>query len=450
MTDDILVEVRGLKVHFPIYGGTVLSRQVGAVKAVDGVDLDVPRGKTVGLVGESGCGKSTLGRALLRLTPITEGWRGVRTGDAEARANLLIVVKAAVAGTLAWIFADRIVDSPTPSYAPMAAMLVVERTIARSVSGSARRLVAVLLGMALAAAIGLTLGLSWWTMLLALLVGMVISRAPVLGDHATMVPIMALLSLITAGGTDEDFTIITLLETLGGGVIGIVVNALVLPPAMVQTSQDEVRRVATTAYELLADMGRGLTTEWDAGDAQEWVERSQRLSDEAPVVLAAVDLGQESTLLHPQRAVREIEADWTGYRASVRTLRAVQHNISGIAATLAEVKDADNPLDPPSEGYLGSFGELLLDLARGLAILERTDDDASEELTGVIDDLEARTERLAEEVRMDGVGVFAYGAMLVDAIRMVRLIDESRPELALPAGSLPEGDDGAPPDPRAD
>jgi peptide/nickel transport system ATP-binding protein len=71
--DDVLVSVRGLKVHFPIYGGSILSRQVGAVKAVDGVDLDVPRGKTVGLVGESGCGKSTLGRAILRLTPITEG-----------------------------------------------------------------------------------------------------------------------------------------------------------------------------------------------------------------------------------------------------------------------------------------------------------------------------------------------------------------------------------------
>ncbi len=374
------------------------------------------------------------------LTPVADGWRGVRTGDAEARANLLIVVKAAVAGTLAWVFADRVVESPTPSYAPMAAMLVVERTIARSVSGSVRRLVAVLLGMALAAAIGLTLGLSWWTMLLALLVGMVISRAPVLGDHATMVPIMALLSLITAGGTDEDFTLITLLETLGGGLIGIAVNALVLPPTMVRTSQDEVRRVATDAYELLADMGRGLTGEWDTQDAQTWVERSQRLSDEAPVVLAAVDLGQESTLLHPQRAVREIEADWAGYRASVRTLRAVQHNIAGIAATLAEVKAGEALLDPPSPGYLESFGELLLDLARGLVILERTDDEASEELSAAIDDLDARIEQLAADVRRDEAGVFAYGAMLVDAVRMVRLIDESRPELVLPAGSLPDED----------
>jgi hypothetical protein len=374
------------------------------------------------------------------VSPLTAGVRGLRSGDPEARSGLLLIVKAAVAGTLAWVFADRIVGSPTPSYAPMAAMLVVERTIARSVSGSVRRLVAVLLGMGLAAAIGLTLGLSWWTMLLALLIGMTISRAPILGDHATMVPIMALLSLLTAGGTDEDFTIITLLETLGGGIIGITVNAALMPPALVQTSQDEVRRVATDAYTLLADMGRGLTAEWDASDAQGWVERSQRLADEAPVVLAAVDLGQESTLMHPQRAVREVEADWAGYRASVRTLRAVQHNIAGIAATLAEVRDRDNPLDPPSEGYLGSFGELLLDLARSLAILERTDDDASDELSEVIGDLHHRLASLAEDVREDGVGVFAYGAMLVDAVRMVRLVDESRPELALPAGSLPDED----------
>ena len=68
-----LVSVRGLKVHFPIRSGLLIEREVGSVKAVDGVDLDIPRGRTVGLVGESGCGKSTLGRAILRLAPVTEG-----------------------------------------------------------------------------------------------------------------------------------------------------------------------------------------------------------------------------------------------------------------------------------------------------------------------------------------------------------------------------------------
>ena len=68
-----LLEVRGLKVHFPIKKGIVLERTVGAVRAVDGVDLTVQQGRTLGVVGESGCGKSTLGRAVLRLEPITAG-----------------------------------------------------------------------------------------------------------------------------------------------------------------------------------------------------------------------------------------------------------------------------------------------------------------------------------------------------------------------------------------
>ncbi len=71
-TGTTLVDVKGLKVHFPIKGG-LLGRTVGNVKAVDGVDLFVRKGETLGLVGESGCGKSTTGRAILQLIKPTEG-----------------------------------------------------------------------------------------------------------------------------------------------------------------------------------------------------------------------------------------------------------------------------------------------------------------------------------------------------------------------------------------
>src|SRR5205085_8332234 len=71
-TGTTLVDVKGLKVHFPIKGG-LLGRTVANVKAVDGVDLFVRRGETLGLVGESGCGKSTTGRAILQLIKPTAG-----------------------------------------------------------------------------------------------------------------------------------------------------------------------------------------------------------------------------------------------------------------------------------------------------------------------------------------------------------------------------------------
>jgi oligopeptide transport system ATP-binding protein len=71
-TGTTLIDVKGLKVHFPIKGG-ILNRTVATVKAVDGVDLFVPRGETLGLVGESGCGKSTAGRAILQLIRPTAG-----------------------------------------------------------------------------------------------------------------------------------------------------------------------------------------------------------------------------------------------------------------------------------------------------------------------------------------------------------------------------------------
>ena len=71
-TGDTLVDIRNLKVHFPIKGG-LLGRAVASVKAVDGVDLQVKQGEVLGLVGESGCGKSTLGRAVLQLIKPTAG-----------------------------------------------------------------------------------------------------------------------------------------------------------------------------------------------------------------------------------------------------------------------------------------------------------------------------------------------------------------------------------------
>ncbi len=81
-----ILEIKNLKKYFPIHKGLLL-REVGQVKAIDGVSFTVRKGETLGLVGESGCGKSTLGRTLIRLYEPTEGEMKFKNRDWRAESG---------------------------------------------------------------------------------------------------------------------------------------------------------------------------------------------------------------------------------------------------------------------------------------------------------------------------------------------------------------------------
>jgi oligopeptide transport system ATP-binding protein len=89
VSDEVVLDVRNLVKHFPLTSGVVLRRQVGAVKAVDGVSLQLHRGETLGIVGESGCGKSTLAKLIMRLEEPTSGevfYKGENIYDLSGKA----------------------------------------------------------------------------------------------------------------------------------------------------------------------------------------------------------------------------------------------------------------------------------------------------------------------------------------------------------------------------
>ncbi|MBP8925338.1 MAG: ABC transporter ATP-binding protein [Pseudomonadales bacterium] len=101
-TPKILLEVRDLKVHFPITSG-VFRRVIGQVRAVDGVDLEIAAGRTLALVGESGCGKTTVGKAILRLI---EPSGGVTRLDGENVASFAGARLRAMRASMQMVFQD--------------------------------------------------------------------------------------------------------------------------------------------------------------------------------------------------------------------------------------------------------------------------------------------------------------------------------------------------------
>jgi len=119
--NNTLVRVENLVKHFPITRGVVFQKQVGAVKAVDGINFEIKKGETLGLVGESGCGKTTTGRTILQLHKPTSGdvfFRDINLTEAsdgklrELRRDMQIIFQDPYASLNPRMTVGRIIAEP--------------------------------------------------------------------------------------------------------------------------------------------------------------------------------------------------------------------------------------------------------------------------------------------------------------------------------------------------
>lgn len=352
------------------------------------------------------------------------------------RDALLLLVKAAIAAVVAWLFAVHVLNSPVPFYAPMAALLVVDRTMVRSISASAQRIAAVVLGLAFAWGAAVLVGVSWWSMFAVLLAALVIGRWARLGDHGIQVPSMVLLSLITVRGTSEQFTYLTIVETVAGGVIGVAVNAVVLAPLHVMKPRQRVSALSRQVHDLLVEMSDGLHDDWDHDLAQRWYHRGNDVADRAPGVLEDIHTGRESTRFNPRDNLRPIQVDWEGYEHTVNTLRRMLWQVTGIARTLVDAGEEHSHQPAPSPTFLHRYADALGAMAVAVEQLGRHDDAADRAFAGATREALEVLEELREEVRTtplrDPDAWPVYGSLISDSLRAVRELQLSYDVASVP------------------
>ena len=185
-------------------------------------------------------------------------------------------------------------------------------------------------------------------MVVVMFVALLIGRWRRLGDHGIQVPTMVLLSLITVNGTDTEFTSLTIVETVLGGVVGVAVNAVVLAPMHLDEPRDALRDLTSRVQDVLGDIATGLREGWDAERARRWYHHATDLGDRVPEALRAVETGRESTRWNWRHRLRPARIDWDGYVRTVEAVRRAQWQVAGIARTLVDAADDADRHPAPS------------------------------------------------------------------------------------------------------
>lgn len=237
------------------------------------------------------------------------------------RSPLLQVGKSAAATIAAWLIAGWVFPAQLPVFAAIAALLVVQPSVNQSLSKALERSIGVIAGVLIAVVLGLLLGSSSWVVLIAIVVAMLVAwlarTSPGTGNQ---IAISAML-VLALGSSSPEYAFARIVETLIGVAIGIVVNALIVPPVLVAPAR---RDLGLFGKELAASLDRLA----DALSSPQTAERRQELMLEVRLLRpmkdaaeASIAAGEESLTLNPRRST---------HRAELRDMRMLLDRLSPI------------------------------------------------------------------------------------------------------------------------
>ncbi len=356
--------------------------------------------------------------------------RRVRSYGGPEREATLIIVKSALAASIAWYFAAYAFGAQFPAFAPFAAVLMLQVTVYQSVLQSLRFVLAIVLGVSLQGLLAMVFEPDVWTFAAVTLLALVIGRWRRLGTQGSQVvsaAFFAYAAFLTGTGTTDRLGLLAslVLLVLVGCAIGIVVNLVVVPPMRYRSAEYAVENLAKAIRELIADISQAVREgSPTSADSDDWRYRAYRLQNLAERTRDTVDSAAESVRWNPRRLLLRMEPPFKGYRTVVDRMAGISAHLNSIADTLS--RTSEDP-DVPHQQFLERYGAFLgytRDAAQLLAELETAKlNEQVEHLSRCVaqarDKQSAMTSATLEHEITLADQARVYGGLLVDADRLL-------------------------------
>nr|BFD81139.1 aromatic acid exporter family protein [Streptomyces sp. Xyl84] len=291
--------------------------------------------------------------------------RAVVRGPGRERDLVVQSLKAAAAALLAWVVAKVWLGDPMALMAPWVALVMVQATVYSSLLRAGQQCAAIGAGTLLASGAQAVTGDTLSALALSLPVLMLLANWSRFGDQGIYGATTAVFTLAT-GSVSVASVGHRLWQTALGAVIGLAVNAFVLPPIHLRDVRENLAAVAREAGDVLCAVAGGLRGgDWDGGTAAEWSRGSARLERRLETLHSARRWSRESLRLTagPLRALRRPPSPVPPETEDERWSRVTGH-VRALTRTLAVAADQDRAPEPPDPAVLRTYADLLELIAR--------------------------------------------------------------------------------------
>ncbi|MEU9321915.1 hypothetical protein [Streptomyces sp. NPDC048295] len=353
-------------------------------------------------------------------------------------------VKVLIAALLAWQAASWWLPGEQRYLAVATALAMVSApNVYRSVTQALRSVAARAAGLAVAVAVVWLLGPAAGSAAAIPAIALVVAGRRG-SDGRVQVASTAVLALAAATAVPVGHVVALTLAALTGAVVGVAVNALVLPPVHLGASGSAVRGLAAATGELLVDMGRGLRGRQHADRADTWLERGRRLEDLAVRAHEDVRESQESLRWNTRCVAVRGRREPSGHGEALRALHRITFQVRGIARTLADTVDDHRLGQMFLDRYaatLEAAGEAVTYFAAPGPADRPARDDARERLRRAIDDAAQWHAMMTSEIEhgtLTEPGAWhVYGSLMTDAERLLADLDRAPRPAVTPQISHP-------------